>query len=694
MNKKKLSVVMAGAMLASSVAPVLAADSVQKYEISVDQLGLLRSGINNFMNSKKFVSTDSNDKLAGKSIYSISSTNTTQIAPSVVTGMEDGTTKTTTNIANLKAGDKLYVWEDGSRESNGKYYSTSDGNVTTTGATFDASELKTAENTLNNDLSGSGAYKEIIKGATYDEDSKELTVTLLSADVNTGANIVLTYKVGDAEVDFDNILTKDGVKYAKEKVKNTPTTSNGEVATADVVAFAPKSGTISSGTDIPGKKIAEITITANSENNLLVSDLYDGLMLTDKGQEILDALKEKSSTVTGIKAADDTDITADATNVSTKITADSVTGIVTFKIEFKDAYGNEHKYTVRGTDVVQAQKLATWLATQNPTVDVVAGDNRYETAVSISKKAFGNDFKLDGNTNKKDVVIVNGTALVDGLAAAPYAKFLGTSTPILLSESNSLPKATKDYLKKLTEDMATSSLDDVTIHLVGGTSVLSKAVSDELKDMGFTVERIGGANREETSVKVAKEISSTISNAFVVGAEGEADAMSIAGVAATNSKPIIVSKKGGLTEDTIYDLKDANITIIGGTSQVSNEEFKTLDETNGDSKTVERVAGANRQATNAAIIKKYYSGNEMNTKSVIVAKDGQKDKTQLVDALAASTIASTEGSPIVLATDKLSNAQINEIELSTSNSAKAIYQVGLGVSKDVVKTLATKLGLN
>ena len=677
MNKKKLSVVMAGAMLATSVAPVLAADSVQKYEIGVDQLGVLRAGLNNFLETKKFVSTDKNNTLAGKSIYSISSSNTTAIA-------SETKDVSSINLASLKAGDKIYILDDGHREVDGKFYSTSDGNVTTTGEVFDETKLK--DTTTINKLK---AYT-FVKDAAYDEDAKELVVTLKSADVNTGANIVLTYKVGDAVVDFDNVLTKDGVKYAASAVKESPSTN--EVAISDVVSFAPKAGTVEAGHDIPNKKIAEIKIVANAENNLLVSDLYDGLMLTDKGQEILDALKEKSSAKSGIFAADGTtEITLAAAN---SVVKDPTTGITTFKINFNDSYGNKHEYTVRGTNEAQAKKLAGWLATQNPTVDVVAGDNRYETAVSISKKAFGKDFKLTGNANAKDVVIVNGTALVDGLAAAPYAKTLGNSTPILLSENDSLPKATKDYLKKLTEDLAASSMKNVTVHLVGGTSVLSKNVSDELKEMGFSVERVGGSNREETSMEVARKVNPNLTKAFVVGANGEADAMSIAGVASTTATkaPIIVAKAGGLSEDTIYDLKDAAITIIGGTNQITNEEFKALDEMNGNA-LVERVSGKDRKATNAAIIKKYYGTTEMDTKAIIVAKDGIANKTQLVDALAASTIAGSQGSPIVLATDKLSNEQINEIELSTSSQATAIYQVGKGVERSVVEVLASKLGL-
>ena len=48
MNKKRLSVVMAGAMLASSVAPVLAAE-VKSYEVSSNDLGLLTAKLREVM---------------------------------------------------------------------------------------------------------------------------------------------------------------------------------------------------------------------------------------------------------------------------------------------------------------------------------------------------------------------------------------------------------------------------------------------------------------------------------------------------------------------------------------------------------------------------------------------------------------------------------------------------------------------
>ena len=231
-----------------------------------------------------------------------------------------------------------------------------------------------------------------------------------------------------------------------------------------------------------------------------------------------------------------------------------------------------------------------------------------------------------------------------------------------------------------------------TIHLVGGESVLSKSLERELKALGFNVERYGGDNREETSLEVAEAIGTT-NEVFVVGAEGEADAMSIASVAANQKTPIVVAKKGGITEDAVYELKDKDVTIIGGVNAVSKSEYNEI---KAEAKGVQRIAGVNRQATNAEIIKKYYKENFAgaigNANHVIVAKDGQHNKMELVDALAAANFASEMNAPIVLATNKLSKEQENALELNAKN-AYALYQVGHGVSRDVVKTIAENLGL-
>lgn len=94
--------------------------------------------------------------------------------------------------------------------------------------------------------------------------------------------------------------------------------------------------------------------------------------------------------------------------------------------------------------------------------------------------------------------------------------------------------------------------------------------------------------------------------------------MSIAAIAAEQKTPIIVAKKGGVSSDATYELRNKEVTIIGGENTVSEEDYNAV---KAEAKGVLRIAGSNRQATNAEIIKKYYKGDFLEAENVIVAKD-------------------------------------------------------------------------
>ncbi len=693
MNKKKLSVVMAGAMLASSVSPVLAAEVV-KEEVSANDLGLLQKEIRELLNSKVFAADDTNADLRGKSVYAI-----------YVNGKEQ--TKLDAGVSQdelqkvfngLNTGDKVEVYSKGFREVNGKYYSTE-----LTGAVYEkytSDDLATLEKEINGkvydvskknqpgyDSLGYGPLSNLIKvdGAKFDTNTEKLVIEFVNDIGLVGANNnTITISVGDEKVDTTKYLDKDGV--AQNIVSTT---------TPGMFYGFPKAApkTPAGETDIKSSLVKEISITAGGYD-LTVENLYDGLMLTTEGHDFFTAIKEAVAigrTVT-LKGNNTDEATLTESNVASAIKM--IGGKARFSITF-GAKGNlaAETYTITGTNEANVERLATWMIKPLARVDILAGDNRYETAVEIAKEYVG--IKGTKNptsaTNKiTDIVLVNGNALVDGLSAAPLAA--KKSAPVLLTEADSLPKATKTYLKELMADHLVGADKSATIHLVGGESVLSKSLERELKALGFNVERYGGDNREETSLEVSEAIGTT-NEVFVVGAEGEADAMSIASIAATQKTPIIVAKKGGITEDAIYELKDKDVTIIGGVNAVSKSEYNEI---KLEAKGVQRIAGANRQATNAEIIKKYYKGNFAgavgNADHVIVAKDGQHNKMELVDALAAANFASEMNAPIVLATNKLSKEQENALELNAKN-AHALYQVGHGVARDVVKTIAENLGL-
>ena len=687
MNKKRLSVVMAGAMLASSVAPVMAAeantDAAKKYDVSANDLGVLKKELRTFLNGKKFHMADKNPSLAGESVYYF----TTDLQGTQYKDVDNNTV-----IADLKAGQKLYVWSEGFKtDDKGNNFSKEKNETTSKVGKYTLDEMKSTLNWYNNNK----ALAVMIKGMDLDNANSILKVQLVNGKV-------LTYTTNDYQVDFVkptyNGYSIDNVAANAEYVDGfeDKTTSNSD-----------------DYKDIANELLAEITITPGGYD-LSLDDLYDGLMLTTDGHDFFTLLKEAQSMGRTVNIRGNNTSKpwikyngkSYESNVANAIEMKAGKGYFTVEIGPKGQLAAE-TYTISGTNEDNLERVAKWMIKPQARVDILAGDNRYETAVEIAKEyAELTGETVSNNGLSADIVLVNGNALVDGLVAAPLASALGLNAngtaesakhraPVLLTEADALPKATKAYLKEVLANVQIGKLGTVTIHLVGGESVLNKSLEKELKGLGFKVERYGGDNREETSLEVAEAIEglkgTNSKEAFVVGAEGEADAMSIAAVAANTKTPIIVAKKGGISEDATYELRGKKATIIGGETAVSKADYNAI---KAEADGIARIAGSNRQATNAEIIAKYYKNGFVGAaKNVVVAKDGQNNKTELVDALAAANMASEKKAPIVLATKKLSKAQINALELNAKQSY-ALYQVGHGVSRNVVKTIAENLGLS
>ena len=172
--------------------------------------------------------------------------------------------------------------------------------------------------------------------------------------------------------------------------------------------------------------------------------------------------------------------------------------------------------------------------------------------------------------------------------------------------------------------------------------------------------------------------------------------MSIATIAAKRKAPIIVAKAGGLSNDAVKFIKNNyakadndKVAIIGGESTVSKAEYDRIDAVVTNK--VARVSGDNRFETNAAIINKY-SGN---FGEVILVKDGQANKDELIDALSAANYAakSSPSSPIVLATDKITDTQKTAI-LNQKGTVTKLTQVGQGVARTTLESVAEFLGLS
>ena len=734
MNKKKLSVVMAGAMLATSVAPVLAAETTTATEIGLSKKSLLQKEILDLANSKliteqKTLFTDTNGYVSsqveaeigkGGSAYGIKVLNKEGKEVDLKTVGGDNNETVTYDLAQiekiLKSDNKklvadmtVQVVERGTSTFLGQIIPGSE--IKPNGGTskYETSDFADLENKVVN--ASSNAF---VKDVTSNKTNTEAVVTLeavkdLAAEKQENLTITLTLESDKLNFDLP-IDAKGNLITDNKKVQ-------------ECVGFATKENYFKSEEIKAEPKVEkEYKLVDDStkaeEVTYLAKDLYDGLALTAKGTEIqLDlenakkVAKENNRTAaqTTVKLAGVTDQGSDG------ITADDIVlnkGVASFTVEYYNSYKEANDptkvakvVTIKSTNLKEIQSLYKMLTNGGYEVGIVAGSNRYETAVNVAK-AQGITEITSGNASKEgqnDIVLVNGESLVDGLAAAPLAASLSWNknsnggTAVLLSKTDSLPKETKEFLESLLVNVSSSKIRNVKIHLVGGESVLSESLVKELKDMGFSVERHGGDNREETSLEVAETVETLAKvkkGAFVVGGNGEADAMSIAAVAANEKTPIIVSSVHGLTKDALKHVKgraDEDITIIGGESVVSAEEYAKLDALTADDNAVVRISGKNRFETNAKIIEEYAS----NVKNVVLVKDGQSDKGELIDALSAASFAAKNNAPIVLATDKITDSQkIAILNKKDGSGFEKLTQVGQGVARTTLESVAEFLGLS
>ncbi|QQQ86130.1 cell wall-binding repeat-containing protein [Peptacetobacter hiranonis] len=696
MNKKKLSVVMAGAMLASSVAPVLAAEEVSVTEV---QKGTLINELTDKIWDAPVFSTDSrvDSTLVGKSVYGLKIGDATV---EYITVDKDGMVKSDlqkalqTKINALTVGTSIKLVNLGYRtlEVNGKtlVLSTEETSTYTEAELANSDGLKAELDTLVNGKPQ--AYNSII--ASHGYKASEGYVINLKVDLDGDSeNDKIVLKAGSSRLDFTHFIEKTTGQITEIK------SGIGDIS-AKFNGFKVEGNT---NTDIADKVEAEYKI-ASDGTTLALSDIFDGVMLTEKGQALLNEAKATKYVLTSKEVSDpkeDYIVKVNGNNDTAKGIATAKAdknGVYTIKVQIADAnkvseaVGSTKTWTpkatqyntyyITGTSKAELTKVLNWIDELSADVDVLAGSNRYETAVKIAKEVASLN-KVNDNGN---IVLVNGDSLVDGLSAAPLAASK-SNAPILLTESDKLPTATKKYLSELVDKAENKT---VTVNIVGGKSVVSTSVERELRALGLKVDRFGGDNREETSMAVAEEVANgDITKAFVVGAEGEADAMSIAGYAADTTTPIVVAKKGGITEDTVEALDGATLNVIGGENAVSAADYASLKDV---ALTIARVSGSNRKATNAAVINKFYGGNFADADSVIVAKDGQNKKSELIDALAASNLASVQHAPVVLGTNNLSADQIDAIA-KNAKSADKVYQVGYGVERNVVKLVAQSLGL-
>lgn len=310
--------------------------------------------------------------------------------------------------------------------------------------------------------------------------------------------------------------------------------------------------------------------------------------------------------------------------------------------------------------------LASNVSTVNeylPPVELKYGMNRYSTAVELSKSSF---------SSAETIVISNGYAIPDGLTATPVASYY--KGPLLLVESSSIPSETQNEIRRLGAKNAI---------IVGGTGVVTPAVENQLRNLGISkITRLGGINRYETALQVAKYIDQNlydVDNVVIANGYGEADALSIAPVSGRDKMPIVLVEPNSIPSSVNSWLKSEDLNnayLIGGTGVLSDNILNQVNSMTKQNIAGNRLGGANRYETNARVIERFY-GNILNK---VYVTEG----LELADALTSGPVAAVNESPVVIAESQVNYVQTLVLEPKATNS---IVQVGGVVPKTTINRL-------
>lgn len=295
--------------------------------------------------------------------------------------------------------------------------------------------------------------------------------------------------------------------------------------------------------------------------------------------------------------------------------------------------------------------LAVGAASAEPTTDCrttssgslcrIYGQDRYETAIAASQDlwASADDTTAPADSVAKAVVLAGGTAFADAVSGVPLAYV--KHGPLLLTPGTALRG---DVLTEIQRVLAPKG----TVYLLGGEASLSKGVLDALTDAGFTPTRLAGADRYETSVKVAEQLA-PLSYATLASGLSFPDALTAGNAMAYEDSTdpaapthgAVLLTKGTSVPDVVKTFlaaqADAKVLAAGGAAAQAAK--------NADLTTTAEFVGKDRYETAAMIADAFYGADS--------AADGPSTAgvasgENFPDALAGGVHAAVYGAPLLL----------------------------------------------
>jgi hypothetical protein len=198
------------------------------------------------------------------------------------------------------------------------------------------------------------------------------------------------------------------------------------------------------------------------------------------------------------------------------------------------------KVYLMGDETVLTPTVALGLSRAGYEVERIGGRDQIRTSLTTAAQ-FMPDAQVAVVLCGHDMPGDRSRGAVDALAAGAWAAV--NRVPVLLTDPFVLSEETRGYLRR-------SAVKQIVI--AGGSMAVADSVSAELERLGFTVERIGGANRYSTAVQLAQRWDGH--HGFLL-IDGSPERLSAAGFAAAAyamraNAPVLLANSGTLPPET------------------------------------------------------------------------------------------------------------------------------------------------
>ncbi|MDO5080898.1 cell wall-binding repeat-containing protein [Buchananella hordeovulneris] len=280
----------------------------------------------------------------------------------------------------------------------------------------------------------------------------------------------------------------------------------------------------------------------------------------------------------------------------------------------------------------------------------IAGGNRYDTAVQVSRQVAPN--------GSPAVLLASGEGFADALGASGVANYL--RLPVLLTGKGSLPPQVREEIARL---------QAVEVVIVGGEGSISAGVAAEVAALTDHVTRVAGSNRYRTSEELVKfmyQMQPQDAEANLVLASGRdfPDALTVVPLAHQRSAPLLLvdgkaTQLSAEAEAIIGQINPGTVYIVGGPGTVSTEIEQSLPEVN-----VLRLAGNNRYETSLAVFREFGPAQQ----AVMVSG------ATYPDALVGGTLAGRRNQPLLAVNPICLGA--NTVQTLTGQGVRMVSVVG------------------